>query len=404
VISVWTIAPKFGLNYPKFKVSTPLDFLMTAQRQLDSSMHLFAFTGGIHMIRKLFQGAAIVLFCNFSFPIFANAVIAADVHHFIYVGQDPEQLKNPDFLNTKQFEGAQVAYTWKHLENCKVEEDCEYDFKEIEDNLVTLQNSDKQLFIYLKDTGSTPEKTVPEYLLKDPKYGGGVAVQHDEKGRGTGVVARRWDREVQTRFHALIAALGKQFDGRVAGIRLGETAIDIKTKGKDVPKGYSPQGYVEAIKRNMLAIKHAFPNSRLVYQSANFMPAETPDHSLLEQIYQYGIEIEVGLGESDLMLDMDALKKNEIKGNKHHYAYQIMQKDGIKGQALIAVTAEDGNYLGKTGDDEKPTEPWQDIVPSMFYFAKNNLNAQYIFWQTQDPFFAHDVAPYVRDPLLWRVY
>jgi hypothetical protein len=309
----------------------------------------------------------------------------------MYVGQDTDQLTDANFVSSNEFEGAQVSYPWRHLEHSEGE----YDFSDIESDLATLKSAGKKLFLNIKDTGSAPEKCVPGYILKDPKYGGGVEYQVDDGGKKTGVVARRWDPEVQKRFKALLMALGKQFDGRVSGVRLSETAIDIKTHGPGVPKGFSPDIYVDAVKTNMLALKQAFPNT-LVIQHANFMPEDTPDDSRLRQIYQYGIQIGVGLGESDLMLDMNALKNGEIKGNKHHHAYQIMQEGGIKGRALIVIAAEDGNYLGKTGTDDKPTGPWPDIVPSMFDFAKNGLNAQYIFWQHQEPFFTHDVIPFVR--------
>ena len=36
-------------------------------------------------------------------------------------------------------------------------------------------------------------------------------------------MARRWDPAVQERLHKLFAALGKEFDGRIAGINLAET-------------------------------------------------------------------------------------------------------------------------------------------------------------------------------------
>ena len=36
-------------------------------------------------------------------------------------------------------------------------------------------------------------------------------------------MARRWDPPVQERFHKLLLALGKEFDGKVEGINLPET-------------------------------------------------------------------------------------------------------------------------------------------------------------------------------------
>jgi hypothetical protein len=306
------------------------------------------------------------------------------VHHYMYAGRSYEQLSDEHFTAIAAFEGAQISYLWRDLEPCDDENDCGYDFSEIDNHLRLLSDQRKELFIHIKDTTSPKKAGVPKYMVNNPKYGGGIEYQYGSDGRPNGTVARRWDPAVQKRFHDLMKELGKRFDGKVAGIRLGETAIDIKTKGLNAPKGFTPDIYVEAIKNRMQTMKEAFPNS-VVIQHANFMPGEHEDHSRLRTLYKYGIEIGVGLGESDLL------------PKKHsHYAYELMQEEGIKGRALIAVAAEDGNYLGKTGSDEKPNAPWPNIVPEMCNFAKDKLNAQYIFWQNQKPFFAHDVVPFVR--------
>jgi hypothetical protein len=302
------------------------------------------------------------------------------VHHYMYVGRSDEQLDDANFLATSQFEGAQVAYIWKNLERSEGD----YDFDAIEEHLSKLTAHAKSLFVYVKDTGSVESVGLPTYLLHDPKYGGGFEIQTSDDGSSSSSVARRWDPEVAKRFHALLQALGDRFDGRIAGVRLGETAIDIKTSGPHVPKGFTPEGYVDAVKANMLALKQAFPRS-ITIQHANFMPGEHEDDSLLREIYRYGISIGVGLAESDLM-----------PSARHHYAYGIMQEREIKGHALIGIVAEDGNYIGKTGTEEQPPPGWPNLVPSMFDFAKQRLNATHVFWQNQDPFFAHDVVPFVR--------
>ncbi len=61
---------------------------------------------------------------------------------------------------------------------------------------------------------------IPRYLLNERQYNGGAAKQYtipdDDEGRAVpeGWVARRWDPAVQERFHTLLSALGKAFDGR----------------------------------------------------------------------------------------------------------------------------------------------------------------------------------------------
>src|SRR5688500_5573688 len=63
--------------------------------------------------------------------------VAADkrVHHYVFFGMDRAELKNAkSFLETKQFEGAQVAYSWRQLEQGKDN----YDFGLIREDLAFL--------------------------------------------------------------------------------------------------------------------------------------------------------------------------------------------------------------------------------------------------------------------------
>jgi hypothetical protein len=82
---------------------------------------------------------------------------------------------------------------------------------------------------------------VPDYLMHDKQYGGGIAPQFDNPGEGkpvgSGWVARQWDPAVRQRYQALLAALAKRFDGEVYGVNLPETAIDLdeKIRPPDLP-------------------------------------------------------------------------------------------------------------------------------------------------------------------------
>ncbi|MFX8164841.1 hypothetical protein ABTL04_21165, partial [Acinetobacter baumannii] len=66
-----------------------------------------------------------------------------------------------------------------------------------------------------------------------PAYGGGLVRQSDDSEvnpGGSGWVAQQWNPALRQRFQALLTALAKQFDGRILGINLPETAIDIDRK------------------------------------------------------------------------------------------------------------------------------------------------------------------------------
>ena len=69
---------------------------------------------------------------------------AKRVHHYVFFGQDREQLKEArSFLDTPAFEGAQVAYSWRQLEQGKDN----YDFSLIREDLAFLNAHGKKLWI-----------------------------------------------------------------------------------------------------------------------------------------------------------------------------------------------------------------------------------------------------------------
>jgi hypothetical protein len=73
----------------------------------------------------------------------------------------------------------------------------------------------------------------------------------------------------------LFVALGKEFDGRIAGINLAESSVGVGRTGKLWPRGFTREIYREAVITNMRALKRAFPKSiAMVY--ANFMPGGRP--------------------------------------------------------------------------------------------------------------------------------
>ena len=102
------------------------------------------------------------------------------------------------------------------------------------------------------------------YLLKEDRYHGGAELQYNIDGvdevhaTPAGWVARRWDPAVQERFHLLLLALGRHFDGQIEGINLAETAVDFGESGKLFPKGFTPDVYRDAVLTNMMVLKRAF--------------------------------------------------------------------------------------------------------------------------------------------------
>lgn len=319
------------------------------------------------------------------FAIYTEAFASDSIHNYVFFGRDRSRITDKGFLKTQKFEGAQLMYAWRELESA---EDV-YDFSAVKKDLNFLKSKGKKLFLQLQDTTFNPSQiAVPKYLFTISKYHGGVVYQYDDDGKPSGQVLMRWDSAVRNRFHKLLKALGKAFDGKIEGIALQETAIEVTEKGPKSPKGFTYLGYRDSILANMSVLTKAFPKS-ITMQYANFMPGEwlpENDRGYLRSIYEYGRRIGVGLGAPDLM--------PEKLAHKNH-AYKFMHE--LNGSIPLGVAVQDGNYAGSTGADIKPTGPWPNIVPKLYDFAKNYLKANYIFWAAQEPYFSHDVVPFFMD-------
>ncbi|MEO5563672.1 MAG: hypothetical protein ABIR18_09565 [Chitinophagaceae bacterium] len=301
------------------------------------------------------------------------------IQHFVYFARDRESLIDHPLLLHSIFKGAQIMYSWREFEPKKGQ----YDFSILKQDYEYLKKYGKKIFIQLQDGTFDPRyKAIPGYLFSR-EYDGGVVLQYNDDGKPAGWVAKRWNKKVRERFALLLHALGKEFDGKIEGINLQETAIGVNHK---TDSSFSEQGYVNGLKENMLALKKSFPlSTTMIY--ANFIPGEWlpgDDKGYLRSIYQYGEEIGVGLGGPDLMVTR--------KGQLNH-ALALMHEGSYT--VPIGIAVQDGNYIGKTGDedDDKENKSHKNIVPLLYSFAKDFLRVRYMFWVNQEPYFKEDVLP-----------
>ncbi len=306
------------------------------------------------------------------------------IKHFVYFARDRDLIHDHAFLSIQRFAGAQIMYSWEQLESQKGQ----YDISIIQEDYNYLLKYNKKLFIQLQDATFNPKyKGVPAYLLTS-EYDGGAINQREDNGETYGWVAKRWNGKVQERFALLLEALGKEFDGKIEGINLQETAIGMSNLADST---YSPEIYFYSVKANMLALKKAFPISpSMLY--ANFMPGEWlpwEDEGYLRSIYNYGEEIGVGLGGPDLMVQRKAQLNHALK-MMHEGTYTVP----------LGIAIQDGNYIGKTGADkdyneyiESAPSERENRVPLLHAFAKDFLRVKYMFWVNQDPYFTEDVIP-----------
>jgi hypothetical protein len=329
--------------------------------------------------RKALWAALLVIVCG-------APVAAQTPRHYVFFGREREKLKTASsFLETKALEGAQVTYSWRQLEP----EKDKYDFSEINEDLAFLKSKGKKLFVQLQDVTFTEARVnVPRYLLDDPVYNGGAVKDYDIKGDDEskavvgGWVSRRWDPAVQGRLHRLFDALGKEFDGRIEGINLAETAIGFGSSGRLFPKGFSFEVYRDAVITNMRALRRAFPRS-VVMQYANFMPGEwrpTEDKGYLRAVYRAAKESKVGVGGPDLLPH----RPGQLLGS-----YPLIRE--AAGAVPTGIAVQDGNL-----EELNPKDGKRVTVAELFKFAAEYLKVDYIFWGTQEPYYSAEVIPFLR--------
>jgi hypothetical protein len=313
----------------------------------------------------------------------APVTSAGRVRHYIFVGMDRERLVEPGFLDHKGVEGVQVKYTWRQLE----QEKDHYVFDDVRTDLNVVTAKGQRLFIQVQDsTFDLKYVPVPKYLREDAAYHGGVAQQasypdnRPAAAKPYGWVARRWDPAVRERFHKLLAALGKEFDGRIEGINLPETAIDIPYAGPLMPSGYTREGYRDALFDTMTALKAAFPKSTaLLY--ANFMSEADPDGKpvYLRSLYERAAELKLAMGGPDLMPH----RKWQLRNS-----YPLIRE--FSDRIPMGIAVQDNNLA-----DVNPSTKRKVTVSELVSFATDELHVTYIFWGTQEPYFTRDVLPYL---------
>jgi hypothetical protein len=326
-----------------------------------------------------------LLWCIVALWLCCGSVAAKGVHHYVFFNRERGRISEASFTETTAFEGAQLKYTWRELEP---EKDA-YDFSAIRKDLAFLKSKGKRLFIQLQDVSFDESiVNVPRYLQRDTQYNGGAdrdyVIEGDDESRAVaaGWVARRWDAAVRERFHKLLFALGKEFDGHIEGINLPETSVSFGESGRLFPKGFTFDSYRDAVHTNMEVLRRAFPKS-VAMQYANFMPGEWlpgKDKSYLRGVYGRAKDLRMSVGGPDLL----PYKPGQMK---HSYPL-IREYEGI---APTGVAVQWGNY-----EQQNPKTGKRITIPELVEFATDYLKVDYIFWCTQEPFYSEQLIPLLR--------
>lgn len=302
---------------------------------------------------------------------------------YIYFNRDRERISEPSFLENAGIAGAHLKYTWRELEP----ERDRYELALVLDDLAYLEQHGKKLFVQLQEVSFDERVNVPNYLVEDRAFGGGVARQYeweksdDSDATFDGHVARRWDPAVRERFAKLLQALGDELDGRIEGINLPETAVGFGESGSLYPEGYTPQGYFEGIRAMMTAARAAFPTSTVI-QYANFMPGEAlpeEDRGYLRGVYEHAERTGIGVGGPDLL---------PYRRGQQTHSLPMIAARGPDVPAGLAVQW--GNLAAVN-----PNTGVSVTVEELYEYARDSLRLDYIFWGVQEPYYSDDALPFL---------
>jgi hypothetical protein len=327
-------------------------------------------------------GAVFTVLLSISCGTFTSS--SQELQNYVFYNLDRGRITEPDFVGTPALVGAQLKYRWRELEPLRGE----YDFSAIRHDLAVLARHGKHLFIQLQDVSFVEaQPNVPDYLLEDPEFHGGVAAQYyqpdndEHRVAFDGWVPRRWDPAVRARLAALFEALAAEFDGKITGINFAETSVGFGSTGK-FPEGYTPAGYYEAMLDLMRSARAAFRRSDvLIY--ANFMPGESlpeDDKGYLKGIYRLADSLGVGVGGPDL------LPKRWYQ-QQHSLPLIAARAEGT----VAGLAVQDGNLA----DVDRRTGT-RVTVEELAAYARDPLHLDYLFWGTEEPYWSEAVVPYLR--------
>lgn len=289
---------------------------------------------------------------------------ASKAQNFIFLDGNSDNLIRSAKIRNNNIAGVQIVYTWKSLEP----KEGNYDFSQIEKDLVFLNSIHKKLFVQIQDRFFQPHaKYVPSYLMRESVYNGGLVPQLDSPGENkplvAGWVAQQWTPSVRLRYQKLIQALAAKFDGRIYGINLPETAIDINIKHDHT--GFSCDKYFNAELENIKFTRKVFKHSYVV-QYVNFFPCEwNNNHNYMGRLFQYAKNNNIGLGGPDVV----PYKKAQMK-NSYQFFYEYKGK-----LALVAVAVQQPTltYINSMTNKRFTQKEFSN-------FAINYLGANIIFW------------------------
>lgn len=270
--------------------------------------------------------------------------------------------------------GVLKMYRWRDLEPSRGN----YDFSEIEQDLVKLSSRGLQLIVMLEDKTFKNENPVPNYLN---------TADNVRRNRPGGFTAIRWSPTVVSRTKALITAMGNRFDSNpyFEGLSTQESAPGLDGPVLDAT-GYTPEKYRDALVDVLSHATEAMPTSR-VFWYVNFFPRKLSYMGdVIEAVKDKGVVV----GGPDVLPDEHALQA---------HLYPTLRS--FQGQLPILGQVEAMCFHHEHADPNAATKYW--TMPELFSYARNNLKVNYMIWVNfrvadfPDSYTVDDAWPVIRN-------
>ena len=199
-------------------------------------------------------------------------------------GNQAEHFRHIDEIAREPaIKGVHLRIWWSELERSKGV----YDFSKIDAYLKKLKSlpAPKRLVVMVMDrkfNSGSKAGIVPNYLMSEPIYKGGVTLQ---KANGAGYVARLWETPVMDRLIALYRALGTRYDSDpyVEGFATAETVLSLGTQSQ-WPAGYSTEILLKQYLRFAAAARQTMPRTNL-FVGTNFLGSDFQMGTLMQALY-----------------------------------------------------------------------------------------------------------------------
>jgi hypothetical protein len=245
--------------------------------------------------------------------------------------------------------GIQIRYLWKDLEP----EQGVYDFSKIHADLRSAEEYGAQLVVMLEDKTFNGDMPAPAYLRAS-------AVAN----RNGGFTIIRWDPVVIERLHALIAALGREFDchPRLEGLALQESALSLQDAALSA-NAYTPDKYAAALEQILVSAAASLPQSQ-VFWYMNFLPG---NQRLLVQVAENAAAAGVAMGGPDILPDNSALAERT-------YPFYAQFRDRM----VLFGSMQNDSYAHLRGDTAAGSKYW--TLGELLDFARTELHVSYVFW------------------------